>query len=314
MGSYILTFIDDKITVSKWWDTEPKTCSNIQELVYDSIDKVKVSDVPIHIFLSGGIDSSLVASRFKGGNAIHLDSEELSFAKLAAKKNDIELQVCPVVFDKEKNLIEYATRTGDCAMSAIQPFIVTEQIKRFGKVAITANGADELFYGYPRTTNGQLRHIFRPGYEKYLSELKEKFNMNTEREIELRAYVQHDLNKTLDFAAMCNSVEVRSPFLDTRLVNASLAISHKEHTQKLGAKSILKQMLLDQGYNSSFIQRPKLGFSLPKQNHNKEFDWCCKNGFLKQDWKNWNGRDNSYISATAAAFYYWYKAWKHKLN
>ena len=314
MGSQILTFKDSTVSVSKWWDIDAEASSGMRELLFDAIDKTKVSDVPVHIFLSGGIDSSLVASRFVDGKAIHLQSEELSYARIAAQKNNITLEVCPVDFLKSLVLTKYASKTGDCAMSAAQPYLVSEQVQMVGKVAITANGADELFFGYPRTMNGQLRHIFRPGYEPYLDELKSIYGMNTPREIELRCYVQHDLNKTLDFASMCNSVEVRSPFLDTRLVNAALSIPHAKHVAKYGSKTILKEILLEQGYSMSFINRPKLGFSLPKQDHSKEFDWCGRNGFMKQDWVNWSPRDRAYINATASSFYYWYKVWKSKLN
>ena len=326
-GSYMASFnlATKEFKKSQWWFVDPKS-SDIEGEVIKAIDKVKVSDVPVNIYLSGGIDSTLVAERFNGSLAIHLDSEEVVYAKQAAKKNGINLKVLPVEFDKEKILEDYALKTGDCSMSVIQPYIVSEAASKFGKVAVIANGADELFYGYDRTrSDGQIRHIMRGGYESFVHELfdlyKKEFDDAEgdlfERLLELRMFVQNDLNKTLDFASMCHSVEVRSPFLDPNLVNSALSLSYKDHySHEYKGKHILKTMLSKSGYDDRFTKRIKLGFSLPKKyqkSNDAELSWCIENGFLKQR-EDWNERDKAYVGYTASAFKSWYNVWKHKLT
>lgn len=333
-GSYMATFDlnTGEFKKKRWTQIQPVYGAQIEELVVGAIESVKVADVPVNIFLSGGIDSTMVATRFKGHNAIHLESEEGHHAASVAAREDIFLHVCPVEFNKQELLEDYARKTGDCAMSAIQPYLVSKAAKQFGKVAVIANGADELFYGYPRThSRDQVRHMMRRGNEKYIDELfalyPEECELLTpdqfERFVELRMYIQNDLNKTLDFASMCSSVEVRSPFLDSRLVNASMGIRYEDHHSKqYGGKHILKSMLAKLGYSKEFLTRQKIGFSLPAElqySNDAELAWCVDNGFIKV--RNYtlpndkyHARDMVYLSSTAAAFKAWWQVWNNKIK
>jgi asparagine synthetase B (glutamine-hydrolysing) len=136
------------------------------------------------------------------------------------------------------------------------------------------------------------------------------------RNLELQTYVQYDLNKTLDFASMAHGVEMRSPFLDHRLVEAALSIPEGIHRKK-GNKTILKEMLRKMGFSPQFLDRPKIGFSLTKQpkDLNRQLDlawkWVKQEEFLTCDDAKLNGRDYQYLRMSALGFYYWFKA--HKL-
>lgn len=313
----------------RWYEPkfqEKATVGDLQEMVLTAINRVKVSDVPIHIFLSGGIDSTLVASQFEGGKAIHLKGDELPWAKQAAERFNIDLRVIdPEETETEESLTDYVFKCGEPAMSAIIPWIVARETAKHGKVAISANGADELFFGYDRThdelTESQLNHTYRnidasgdryPFYGKFNSK-------NNGRMWELGGYVGFDLNKTLDFASMCHGLEVRNPFLDHELVEMALSIPEKIHRQN-GNKTILKNMLRKMGFKEDFLNRPKQGFSLFKQPKsldkcvNLAWQWVQKEGFLDLKGKILNGRDERYLQMSALGFYYWYKVWKHKLN
>jgi len=309
----------DEISISKYYDIKYQdNTSGIEDLVLDAIDKVKVSDVPIHIFLSGGIDSTLVASRFSNGQAIHLDSPEYGYAQQVAKKFNIDLKrIYPQDIEVEKTLIDFAKNSGEPCMAAMIPYAACKETAKYGKVAITANGADELFFGYDRTgevcNEKQLNHIFRCSYTAT------KFSVDksiSSQMFELMTYVQFDLNKTLDFAAACNGLEVRSPFLDHRLVEMALSIREKEHRVK-GNKSILKAMLKRIGFDDAFLNRPKIGFSIHKQPVNLDAEikrawyWVQTEGFLKVDEKALNGRDRRYLEMSALSFYYWHKTFEN---
>lgn len=333
-GSHHLTYDirENKISIERYWSPQFQENTNgIGDLIFDAINKVKVSDVPIYTFLSGGIDSTLVASQFEGGNAVHLGEKEWEYAKLAADKFKMDLiQVNPDDSNIEESLQDLAFQFGEPLMAGLIPYITAKDVSKFAKVAISANGADELFFGYDRTSQGfsfkARDHIFRSGLlgfdcpDKIFNDDIDK-RLSEGRWYELNTYVADDLNKTLDAASMCHSLEVRSPFLDHRLVEMALSIPEGKHyDMRLGRKAILKRMLEKMGFSRDFLTRPKLGFSLhrePEGMQQKKTDaveWCRKNNFLRiKDWNFLSGRDQRYLESSALSFYHWYKTWEHKL-
>jgi len=329
-ASEIVTFDIKSGTLERKRWYEPKFQDNaisvIEDVVIDAIDKVKVADVPIHIFLSGGIDSTLVASRFANGKAIHLASPEEVYAQQVADKFNIDLKVLKS-FDIETDtcLKDYCLNSGEPTMAGLIPYITAREVSKFGRVAITANGADELFFGYNRTkenaTQEQINHIFRNSMDSYgltIDRYEDK-RFGDGRLLELRSYVQFDLNKTLDSASMCHGLEVRSPFLDHRIVEAALSIPESIH-RKRGNKTILKDILRRLGFNDQFLDRPKIGFSLYQKPRDidkiiqKAWIWCKATGYLKCDDHKLTGRDKVYLEMSAVGFYYWYETWKHKIK
>lgn len=324
-GSHHLTYDirANTVKVERYW--QPKFIENtsgIEDLVLDAIRKVKVSDVPVYLFLSGGIDSTLVASQCEGMNAVHLDGPELQYAQEAARKFRMNLHVVsPESIDVMTSLKDYAFQSGEPSMAALIPYITSKEVNKLGaKVAISANGADELFFGYDRTkeevTVGQLRHIFRGINEAFHERVGITYDGG--RWLELQTYVQYDLNKTLDNASMCHSLEVRSPFLDHRLVEMALSIPEEVH-RKQGNKTILKNMLRKMGFDDQFLNRPKLGFSLHREPEGMEdlktqaWKFVKENGFLQCDDSKLNGRDERYLKMSALSFYAWFKTWENKL-
>jgi len=117
------------------------------------------SDVEVGAFLSGGIDSGLVvakASEFKKIKTFTVKFEdeydESNLAKLVAKKYETEHIVIDIKMDVknyiEKILISYGKPFFDS--SAIPSFFVSKEAKKYVKVVLNGDGADELFGGYRR--------------------------------------------------------------------------------------------------------------------------------------------------------------------
>ena len=321
-GSYLVYDVDKETTLNGYWyERKEHQCneSDLIEAVKHSIQITKIADVPSFIFLSGGIDSTIVASQCQYMNAVHLKSPEEEFAKQAAEKYHNPLHfVEPRNYSAKECLEDYARQSGDCSMASLQPYIVSKEVSKFGKVAISANGSDEIHFGYNRMHEEisleQWQHIFRTGLTHNWGEYKD---YRTTRELELQTYVQYDLNKTLDFASMCHSLEIRVPYLNKTVVEMALSIPRKDHVNGYGNKSILKKFLKQQGFSTEFITRPKLGFSLFEEPSDyahlkveglkllrEEFD--IKTKFYSQ-------RDARYFEASAAAFVCWYSVWKNKL-
>ena len=127
-----------------------------------------------------------------------------------------------------------------------------------------------------------------------------------------------ELNKH-NFASMCHSLEVRSPFLDHRLVEMALSIPEAKHREQ-GNKTILKRMLRKFGFNDQFLNRPKIGFSLYKTPETmpdlikKAVNWCLTEGYLLCDWNTLSVRDARYLEMSCLGFYYWFETWKNKIQ
>ncbi len=301
------------------------TPDDLIETVKQSIQSVKVADVPVFMFLSGGVDSSVVASQCEGMTAIHLASPEEQYARQVAEKyHNPFIKIDPRDYKAEECLKDYSLQSGDCSMAALIPYIVSKETSKHCKVAISANGADELFFGYDRlsgdsNTDDQRNHIFRKHFLSASSFRGAFFQFKNSREIELSTYVEYDLNKTLDFASMCHGLEVRVPYLNRTVVEQALSLDWAEHTNRgFRAKAILKKFLIEEGFSVPFVTRPKLGFSLFYEPEGHES--LKKRGvqFLKEkfgiDPKLETGRDQKYYAASAASFLCWWETWSHKLN
>lgn len=318
----------NEIKVKRWY--YPKFIENafetIEEKVIQAIERVKLTcDWPQCILLSGGIDSSLVASRYSGRYAIHLSSPEQEYAQKVADRFGIHLNnVHPQDFSVEECLLDYTSKCGDPTMAGFIPYITCKEIKKLGfRVAITANGADELFFGYDRMKDvlEQSQAIFRKFdfWEHPILDSIGYFGLdhwtNYSQWLEIYTYLAFDLNKTLDFASMCHSVEVRVPYLDHELVEAALSIPMDKHVGKFGNKTILKKMLVDLGFDFSFIHRPKVGFSLHHEPSdlqtmkNKAMKWYNSTDYPKLP-VNSTARQEAYHEMTVLGLFMWHQIYK----
>jgi asparagine synthase (glutamine-hydrolysing) len=315
-----------ELTYERWYS--PKVHLNtrdIKEYIYHAIDEVKVADTPVNIFLSGGIDSTLVASRFKESTAIHLASPEEQYARQVADKYSLNLKVCnPTNYHINDILTDYVTKSGEPTMAGAIPWITSKEARQFGKVAVIANGADELFFGYDRLHNDNLleskaqnNHMFRGSVFNHtrLNKYRQKHGIiHSSRLTELELFVQYDLNRTIDAASTCHNLEVRSPFLNHHLVEAALHLPEYVH-RTWGNKTILKQLLIAEGFTHDFTNRPKIGFSLHytpegiEKAKQEAWQFVLNNGFLKVNTMVLSGRDQQYLQSAALGFHYWYKHW-----
>ena len=321
--------LTNSVKIERYWEPQFQTNTNgIEDLVLDAIRLTKVSDVTIHIFLSGGIDSTLVASQHLEGLAIHLDSPERQYAQQAADRFGIDLKIVyPESIQTASYLTDYSKQCGEPTMAGLIPYTTAKEVSKYGKVAISANGADELFFGYDwlyeQYSSQQSTKLYRESAfgnqgKRYGFEFPGTRGVNG-RGKQLYSYVQFDLNKTLDFASMCHSLEVRNPFLDHRLVEMALSIPEKEHRAN-GNKTILKRMLKKMGFADEFLNRPKLGFSLHRKPERLDilikgaFDWVQQNEFLNIKGLSLSERDRKYLEMSALGFFYWFKAWENKIK
>lgn len=133
----------------------------IRHLLEESVKSRLVSDVPLGTFLSGGIDSSIISGiAKKHKDDLHTFSvgykdepffDETHYANLVAKKFDTNHTVFSLTNDDlYEHLFEILDRMDQpfADSSAIPTYILSKRTKEHITVALSGDGADELFSGY----------------------------------------------------------------------------------------------------------------------------------------------------------------------
>ncbi|MEM7109439.1 MAG: asparagine synthase (glutamine-hydrolyzing), partial [Bacteroidota bacterium] len=154
---YKLPFIKDDY-VSESYDDQQK---KLKELLEASVQKRLVADVPLGSFLSGGIDSSVIAALAKRHKPdLHTFSigykeekffDETQYALAVAKKIGSEHTVFSLtnqdLYEEVHNILDY-TDEPFADSSAIAVYILSRETRKHATVALSGDGADELFAGY----------------------------------------------------------------------------------------------------------------------------------------------------------------------
>lgn len=131
----------------------------VQELLDQSVRIALRSDVPVAVFLSGGIDSSLIAeSAVRQGliqDAFCLDFPEASHSEWANAShvaNQLGLRLHRVELTSQSlgNFLELARHLDDPLgdSSALALYTLSKQVSNSYKVVLTGDGGDEIFGGY----------------------------------------------------------------------------------------------------------------------------------------------------------------------
>jgi asparagine synthase (glutamine-hydrolysing) len=166
-GHY-LTYQNKKIHMNKYWNLKWNTINKskdyfvkkIDQLLNESVDKRLLSDVPLGIFLSGGLDSSLITSinsklrndtikTFSIG--FNHKSDELKYASKVANllnTNHKELILDYNQITKEIPNIVWYMDEPHSDPSVIPLYFLSKFAKKDITVVNTGEGADELFSGY----------------------------------------------------------------------------------------------------------------------------------------------------------------------
>jgi asparagine synthase (glutamine-hydrolysing) len=170
---YNVSLLDNKLSYeNKYWDAfKSRSSSNIQNLenfIYKSLKQQLVADVDVGMFLSSGIDSSLLVAMvdkyfsdkkyklFTVSFDKNSNSDESDDAKEFVKgfnQNNFEHVILQLDSNTIKNrLINlYDFIDEPFADSAVLlNMAISEEAKKYSSVVLSGDGADELFFGYDR--------------------------------------------------------------------------------------------------------------------------------------------------------------------
>ena len=167
----LLVLDDAGVRTRTYWRLEPMVGGNgigpeeaqgvLRDALADAVTSHLVADVPVGLFLSGGMDSSTVAAFMKEVSAgpvaaysMGFDVEthdEVPYAALAAERLGLEHHVREVGVGSVRDALETIPAMYDEPFadgSAVPTRRVSEMAREGCKVVLSGDGGDEVFWGY----------------------------------------------------------------------------------------------------------------------------------------------------------------------
>ncbi len=318
----------------------------VRTLLGDAVERRLVADVPLGAFLSGGIDSTLIVGlmrerregvirTFSLGFADDPTYDETSYARIAARRFGTE----HTEFTVEAHAVELVDELVDAYdepfgdSSAIPTHIVSGLTREHVTVALTGDGGDEMFAGYPRFQamllaeriprplvalgdavgrrlphHPNFRHpsrrasrffraaalpaeermlrwigFFPEGLEELLGpELRGKVSRAALLEsfrtpwaeharesslartlaLNFETYLPEDLLVKADRCSMAHGLELRSPFLDTAVMELAASLPDRLRIRGGRLKWLLRSAF-DDLLPREIARRGKMGFGVP---------------------------------------------------
>lgn len=344
------------IREEKWYDlTEaakrtaavPDNKERLFALLDDAVRLRLVADVPVGAFLSGGVDSSIVSAlaarhhqgvhTFSIGYAEDPFFDETRYAEEVARHIGSEHHTFKLT---REELTENYPRLLNALdepfadSSALPSFILCERTRKFVTVAVSGDGADEVFGGYqkhqaelrwrspgaaekavralaplwralPGSRNGALQNkirqldrfarlaatgpeqrfldlaAFTPRAEahhllahpapaadllarehEFTGPLRRATGMNGALMADVASTLPNDMLHKVDLTSMAHALEVRTPFLDLRVVEFAFTLPAEAKLRRGSGKHILRETF---GHllPPIVMSRSKKGFEVP---------------------------------------------------
>ena len=353
MPAHYFIYKDGQLDIKRYWDINfeadekrslAQWVNDISDTFKNSVQAHKIADVEVGSFLSSGVDSSYAAAvadvdkTFTVGFGSDEKYNEIGFAKEFSKaigKENYSKVISPEEYWESLEMIQYHMDEPLADPSAVALYFVCNIASQQLKVALSGEGADEIFGGYNvysdpgGTLYDRLPKFFRRGVGKLAGKLPAKRGVNffvrkgktveerfignaymftpEERKkllkittdapdptrltwhyykrvqklddvtkmqyLDLHMWMMGDILLKADKMSMANSLEVRVPFLDRRVIELAQRIptkyrvTHKKKTEqtkyitkyamRLAAKKDTPQQ------TGKTAEKKKLGFPVP---------------------------------------------------
>ncbi len=284
LPGHYLKMKQGKISLAQFWDiTAYHGTSSFLELFEKSVKEQLMSDVPLGVFLSGGLDSSSVVGvmqQFVEGNiktftaGFNDSRDEFKYARVVSDyfKTDhhevyIDYEDMTKIFPK---LVWHLDEP--IADPAIVPtYFLAKLAKKKVTVALVGEGSDELFAGYqpyrllengnfaiPKSLKIKAFSSAATSFHNY--EIKKLMNYQEKDKISQFIQGKNDTLKQaqlfdfkivmpnfqlmkVDKMTMANSLEARVPYLSTYLTNFAFSLPTKMKMHKNRGKYIVRESL-----------------------------------------------------------------------
>ncbi|MCD8438243.1 hypothetical protein LNI95_11260 [Tenacibaculum dicentrarchi] len=223
-----------------------------KSIIKSTIKRIPKNSEKFGVFLSGGLDSSIIASIISkySTNAIfytlgNKGNEDIGFVKKLVNTLNITNQIQYIALPKKEEIgklieqVVYHTESYNPSIisNGLATYLLSKSAKKDNlKVIISGEGADELFCGYKISKN--------------IIETREKSNVLIEN-------MHFTELRRLDLTSMANTIEARCPFLDKEVYSISKFLSIKD----LNNKQILRN-IFDSDLPKDIIERTKTSFDV----------------------------------------------------
>lgn len=284
-GHYLELKIDSlEFKIIKYWDandfylqekiskSEDEILKDIEKILDDAIDLRMISDVPVGVFLSGGYDSSLVASilAIKQGKKINtftigFDDEKYNEAKhaktiaqyLGTNHTEYYMKNSDMLDLVESLPFYYDEPFGDS--SALPTMIVSKLARQSVTVALSADGGDEAFCGYSKYfflnkfqnifSNSFKREVLKTGLNIFNSDnveyINEKLPKNLKQTNIKDKYIK--FQRAINSSSLEEMFENASSYVDKNEIARFLKVSQNQELfkkwEKIGSIKFLNQMM-----------------------------------------------------------------------
>jgi len=190
-GTY-LKIDKNGIATTRYWNVRQKLTNNIitdkeealvklSDLLMSSVQYQLKSDVPFGVFLSGGIDSSLVTAQAVGLSGVKVNTFSIGFEENSHNESEYAKAIANylgtnhhefiVSYKDAINLFDRIFETYDepnADSSFIPTMLVSKLARKYVTVTLSGEGGDELFFGYgsyiwaKRLSNPAIKLVRKP--------------------------------------------------------------------------------------------------------------------------------------------------------
>ncbi len=232
---------------------------------------------------------------------------ELDYARVAAERWGADHHIEIVKPDALNMLPRLVSHYGDLFgdSSAIPTYYVSQVARKQVPMILSGDGADESFAGYwsyghwmkklaspsgspdnlddwlsfiTYLDNQRRSQLWRPEYRNACPEPLELFNRefgrardfspcNKAQYMDLKSYLPYDILTKVDIASMMHGLEVRTPFVDLKVVEFAATIPEHLNITATSTGEWERKLLLkkvgERYFPRDFMHRPKMGFAVP---------------------------------------------------
>ena len=183
-AAHKLVLEDGRVDVSCYWKlnyetttpvpTENEAAEHLQELLADAVRMRLVSDVPLGVLLSGGVDSSSIAALAVRASSEAVKTFSISFAEASFDESAYARGVAKFLgtdhHEERLSANLAANLVGEIGSWMDEPFsdpslVPTYLLSRFTRkhvtVALGGDGGDELFAGYPMYLGHRWAEVYK---------------------------------------------------------------------------------------------------------------------------------------------------------
>lgn len=178
-GHYFIYNLKEKeLNINKYWDISYKISGKseafyvkeLQNKFKESVKKRLISDVPLGVYLSGGIDSSSIIAMmsefnkdiktFSVGFGYDEELEDLKYAKIISERFNTDHKEFIVKSNLMENLPKIIWYNDEplADPASLPVYLLSKEAKKHVTVVLSGDGGDELFAGYEQNKFLMLRN------------------------------------------------------------------------------------------------------------------------------------------------------------